>query len=50
MSHWTFIAMAYGFTVVCIVAELLALMRRRRQALELAAIEQDLDEYEREAA
>lgn len=49
MSHWTFIALAYGFTVACIAAELLALGRRRRLAAERALLERDFDEDEREA-
>jgi heme exporter protein D len=46
-QHWTFIALAYGFTALCIVAEVLALARRRRHALERAARERDFDEDER---
>jgi hypothetical protein len=49
MSHWTFIALSYGFTAACIAAELFGLARRRRHATELAAIERDFDEDERDA-
>jgi heme exporter protein CcmD len=42
--HWTFIAVAYGVTAVAIVAELLALARRRRRALERVARERDVDD------
>ncbi len=41
--HWTFIAVAYALTAVALVAEIAALMRRRRQALERVARERDLD-------
>jgi hypothetical protein len=48
MSHWTFIALSYGFAAACIAAELIGLARRRRQATERARIEKDFDEDERE--
>jgi hypothetical protein len=49
MSHWTFIAVSYGFAAACIALELLGLARRRRQANELAVLEKDFDEDERDA-
>jgi heme exporter protein CcmD len=42
--HWTFITAAYGLTAVAIVAELVALVRRRRRALERVARERDIDD------
>jgi hypothetical protein len=44
MSHWTFIALSYGFAAACIAGELLALARRRRLAAEQAMLEKDFDE------
>jgi heme exporter protein CcmD len=45
--HWTFVAVAYGFTALCIAAELFALAHRRRQALRRVERERDFDEDER---
>jgi heme exporter protein CcmD len=45
--HWTFIAVAYGLTAAAIAIELVALVRRRRQALERIERERDFDEDER---
>jgi hypothetical protein len=44
MSHWTFIALSYGFALACVVGECLALARRRRLAAERALLEKDFDE------
>jgi heme exporter protein CcmD len=42
--HWTFIAVAYGVTALCIAGELVALFLRRRRALARVAQERDFDE------
>lgn len=44
MNHWTFIALSYGFTAACVLAELVTLARRHRQARELVMLEKDFDE------
>jgi hypothetical protein len=44
MSHWTFIALSYGFVIACVVGECVALARRRRLAAERAVLEKDFDE------
>jgi heme exporter protein D len=46
--HWTFIAVAYALTALGIAAEVIALARRRRQALARAVRERDFDEDERD--
>ncbi|HVL57427.1 MAG TPA: heme exporter protein CcmD [Burkholderiaceae bacterium] len=43
-GHLTFIALAYGFTLLAVAVELAAIARRRRAAIERAAREADLDE------
>jgi heme exporter protein CcmD len=45
--HWTFIAVAYALTAAAIVIEIVALVRRRRQALSRVDRERDFDEDER---
>lgn len=47
--HWTFIAVAYGLTAAALVAELVALARRRRRVLAQVVRERDFDEDERDA-
>jgi hypothetical protein len=47
MGHWTFIALAYGFTAACIAAELVALASHRRKAAARALLEKDFDEDDR---
>jgi heme exporter protein CcmD len=42
--HWHFVAAAYALTAVALVAEIVALARRRRRALERVARERDLDD------
>jgi hypothetical protein len=49
MNHWTYIAMAYGFTALCIAGELVALGRRRRLAIERARRERDVEPDEESA-
>ena len=42
--HWSFVAAAYALSAAAIALELLALRRRRRQALDRVARERDEDE------
>lgn len=42
-SHWTFIAVAYGITVVLLGIEWAVLRKTRRTALEAVRAERDLD-------
>jgi heme exporter protein CcmD len=46
-AHWTFIAVAYAVSAALIVAEVVALLRRRRRAIRRVARERDFDEDER---
>ena len=46
--HWTFVAVAYALTAAALVAELVALSRRRRRVLAQIVRERDFDEDERD--
>ena len=44
--HWTFIGAAYGLTAAAIVAEAVALIRRRRQAIARVRSEREHDDHD----
>ena len=46
-QHWAFIAAAYAVSAALIVAEIAALLLRRRRAFERVLRERDHDEDER---
>jgi hypothetical protein len=43
--HWTFIGAAYGLTAAAIIAEVVALMQRRRRAIARVLSERENDEH-----